>query len=131
MDQRRVRSGPTLSQRGLPRVLCAERIEENQWRLTGGGGNLLHAGAAVEPPLPAQPGLCRIGGGTGGVLRHTVGAASEQVSAIRLRNDRGVREIPLGCTRFFVLGTTHHDPITYASGVDRAGNELDGSPLLL
>jgi len=59
--------------------------------------------------------------------RHGVGARCGP----RLRSECTVVDIPMGCRRHFLLGITHDDPITYATAVDLAGEELPGSPLLL
>jgi len=59
--------------------------------------------------------------------RHGVGARCGP----RLRSECTVVDIPMGCTLHFLLGITHDDPITYATAVDLAGEELPGSPLLL
>ena len=112
-------------------VVCARRSDRGQWQPTGGGGQEIWATAAVEPPAPAHQGLRRIGAGGSGIFRHTVGVASLEVEAIRLRSEYAVADIPMGCTRYFLLGITHDDPITYATSIDVAGEELPGSPLLL
>jgi hypothetical protein len=108
----------------------AERTPGAQWRTPGGGGftstrspQRLLAGRA--------PGLHRLGGGTRDPVRLTIGIATPDVVAIRLRDDRGVRERPPGREGFFLLGITFQDPITHASALDRSDTELEGEPLLL
>jgi hypothetical protein len=52
------------------------------------------------------------------------------VSAIRLQTDRADRVVPVGCTRFFILGHPHVDPIRSATGIDCRGTELSDGRLL-
>lgn len=64
-------------------------------------------------------------------MRVTIGIASPDVAAIRLRDKNTVSERPPGADGFFLLGITYQDPITYASGLNSEGEEIPGEPLLL
>lgn len=85
--------------------------------------------AEYEPDqiLADQPlGLHKLGGGSQAPMRVTIGIASHNVAAIRLRNENNACERPLGAAGFFLLGITYQDPVTYAYAINR-----EGEPLLL
>jgi hypothetical protein len=107
----------------------ANRVRGGEWRSTGGGG----MGSDEPRKLSASlsPGLNRLGGGSQDPMRVTIGIASSDVAAICLRAHNEVHERPLGVDRFFLLGITFADPITYAYAVNREGEEVGGDPLLL
>jgi hypothetical protein len=69
----------------------------------------------------SSPGLNRFGGGSQNPMRVTIGMASSDVAAIRLRADNETHERPLGADRFFLLAITFAVPVTYAYAVNRDG----------
>jgi hypothetical protein len=107
----------------------ANRLQGGEWQSTGGGGMGSYELAEVLADLPS--GLQRLGGGSQDPLRVTIGIASNDVAAIRLRDGNGTRERSLGADGFFLLGITHRDPITYAYAINSEGEQLPGAALLL
>lgn len=107
----------------------ADRLADGSWVVQGGGGacveerNELLAGRST--------GIYRLGGSSRDLLRVTRGIATPDVSTIRLRNERGVQERTPGAKGFFLLGTTHQDPITYAYAVIADGREITDQAILL
>ncbi len=100
------------------------------WMVTGGGGQGLHEPfeqALANPP----PGLRKLGGGSDGHVRVTVGYAGPLVAAIRLTNDQGTRLSPIGIDGFFILGTTPNEPTTTAVAVDSNKETLPGPHIVL
>jgi hypothetical protein len=89
------------------------------------------------------PGLTRFMGGSAGFrdredlvswhsVRLTWATASPEVAAVRLSDREGnIRDRRPGRHGFVLLGITPEDPITYASGLGHAGNEIPGEPILL
>ncbi len=56
-------------------------------------------------------------------MRVTIGIASHNVAAIRLRNENNTCERPLGADGFlFLLGITYQDPITYTPSTPKASS---------
>lgn len=105
------------------------KLQDGEWHSTGSGGM-----ASDEPEqilCDLGPGLHKLGSGTQDPMRVTIGIATPDVSAIRIRNENGTRARPLGADGFFLLGITFQDPITYAHGIDDTGKECPGEPLLL
>ena len=107
----------------------AKRLEDGTWRSTGSGGMGSDERERILAGLSS--GLHRLGGGSQDPMRVTIGIASADVAAIRLRDKHAERERPPGLDGFFLLGITHQDPITYASALNSEGKEIPGDPLLL
>jgi hypothetical protein len=107
----------------------AKRVGSGAWSSTGGGGMGIETPGELTGSL--SPGLNRLGGGSQDPMRVTIGMASSDVAAIRLRAHNEAHERPLGADRFFLLGITFTDPITYAHAVNPEGEEVGGEPLLL
>ena len=107
----------------------AKRVGSGAWSATGGGGTGIETPRNLRGSL--SPGLNRLGGDSQDPMRLTIGMASSDVAAIRLNAHNEAHERPLGADRFFLLGITFTDPITYAHAVDREGKEVGGEPLLL
>jgi len=107
----------------------ANCLQDGEWRSTGSGGMASYEPEQIFAGLPS--GLRSLGGGSHDPVRVTIGIASRNVVAIRLRDDNGTRERPLGADGFFLLGITYQDPITYAYAINSEGEELPGERLLL
>lgn len=109
----------------------AKRLQDGEWCSTSSGGMGVYE-PELERILVGKPrGLLKLGGGSQDPLRVTIGIASQDVAAIRLRDETSARERPLGADGFFLLGITYQDPITYAYAVDADGKQLPGESLLL
>ncbi len=107
----------------------ANRLQDGEWRSTGSGSMGSYEPEQIFADLPS--GLQRLGGGSQDPMRVTIGIASNDVAAIRLRDGNGARERSLGADGFFLLGITHQDPITYAYAINSEGEQFPGEPLLL
>lgn len=107
----------------------AKRLQDGNWRSTGSGGMASDEPERIRAGLPS--GLHRLGAGSQDPMRVTIGIATPDVAAIRLRDNNTARERPLGADGFFLLGITYQDPITYASALNSKGEEISGEPLLL
>jgi hypothetical protein len=97
----------------------AERLPDGEWRSTNGGAQGTYEPGQILADQPS--GLQKLGGGSHDPVRLTVGIASADVAAIRLRDDHGARERPAGAHGSFLLGITFQEPITYAVAIGREG----------
>jgi hypothetical protein len=97
----------------------ATRLQDGNWSSTGSGGMGCQEREQILAGLPSA--LHRLGGGSQDPMRVTIGIASPDVAAIRLRDTNAARQRAPGVDGFFVLGITHQDPITYASALDSEG----------
>jgi hypothetical protein len=107
----------------------AKCLQDGNWRSTGSGGMGSHEPERILAGLSS--GLHRLGGGSQDPMRVTIGIASPDVAAIRLRDKNTARERRPGADGFFLLGITDQDPITHASALNSEGEEIPGEPLLL
>jgi hypothetical protein len=103
---------------------------DGAWRPTSWGN-------ATSEPLDellarCPPGLHRVGGSSLAPVFLTWAIATPEVALVRLRNADGeVQERPPGRHGFVLLGISSEDPLTYASAVNQAGEQLPGEPLPL
>jgi len=107
----------------------AKRLRDGNWRSTGSGG--MGSSEPEEIVAELSSGLHRLGVGSQDPMRVTIGIASPDVAAIRLRDNSTTRQRPPGADGFSLLGITYQDPITYASALNSKGEEIPGEPLLL
>lgn len=108
----------------------AEHYPDGGWRSTGGGSHSTYEPGQIL--ANKAPGIHKLGGGTRDPVRVTIGIATHDVAAIRLRDKAGAHERPPGADGFFLLGITHQDPITYVYAIDSGGKKkLPSEPILL
>ncbi len=107
----------------------ARRSGHDAWTPLGAGGMSTQTAERILDGRP--PGLHRLGGGSSDPLRITIGIATSDVTVIRLKSAEGSTDRQPGTDGFFIIGITFEDPITYAYGVDHAGQSIPGERLLL